>query len=187
MEQLTDFIRSQINIDDKVLEHILSNFKERVIAKDKFALKKGQIATEYFFIQSGGLRIYLDDQDRQVTAWIALENNFFTELSSLNHQTPTRFNIQAIEDTVLLTINKDKMEGLYQQFPEWQQFGRQIWETAFLKIIDGIIAFQTMTAEERYLMTMQGSELLNRIPLKDLASFLGITPTSLSRLRKTIR
>lgn len=187
MGQFKDFIKSQINIDDKVLETILSHFKERTIAKEKFVLKKGQIATEYFFIESGGLRLYLDNQDKQITNWIALENDFFTDLSSINCQVPTRFNIQAIEETVLLAIKKDKMEKLYEQFPEWQQFGRKIWERAFMKIIDGIISFQTMSAEGRYLETMQQSEFLNRIPLKDLASFLGITPTSLSRLRKTIK
>ena len=79
------------------------------------------------------------------------------------------------------------MENLYKQFPLWQEFGRQVWEKTFLKLLEGIISFQTMTAEERYLSAMQESELLKRVPLKYLASYLGMTPTSLSRLRKTIK
>ena len=79
------------------------------------------------------------------------------------------------------------MELLYKQFPAWQQFGRQIWENAFLKVINGILSYQTMTAEERYLHMMKQSALLQRVPLKQLASYLGITQTSLSRLRKNIK
>lgn len=187
MDKLRNYIKSQINIDDADLEVILSNFKELKIAKDKFALKQGQMATNYFFVKSGGLRVYFDHNDRQITSWIALENEFFTDLSSLKNQLPSKFNIEAIEETVLLTIKLDKMEQLYKQFPLWQQFGRQIWEANFLKLVEGIIGFQTLTAEERYLSAMQESELLQRVPLKHLASFLGVTPTSLSRLRKKIQ
>lgn len=116
-----------------------------------------------------------------------MENEFFTDLSSLKNKNPSKFNFQAIEDTILLTIKADKMEQLYKQFPKWQQFGRQIWETNFMNLVEGIISFQTLTAEERYLALMKDSEFLQRVPLKHLASFLGITQTSLSRLRKKIQ
>ncbi len=184
MERLKNYIKSQILIDETDLASILSNFKELKIPKGRFVLKKGQVATNYFFVKSGGLRVYFDHNERQVTGWIALENDFFTDLSSLKTQTPSHFYIQAMEDTVLLTIKSDKMNELYKQFPLWQQFGRQIWETTFLRLLQCIIGFQTMTAEERYMTAMEDSDLLKRVPLKYLASYLGITPTSLSRLRK---
>lgn len=187
MDKLKNHIKSQIQIDDADLEIILSNFKELKITKDRFALKQGQLATNYYFVKSGGLRIYFDHNDKQITSWIALENEFFTDLASLKNQFPSKFNFQAIEDTILLTIKSDKMEQLYKKFPLWQQFGRQIWEANFLKLVEGVIGFQTLTAEERYLSAMQESELLQRVPLKHLASFLGVTPSSLSRLRKTIQ
>ena len=187
MIALSNFIKSQINISDEDLQTILSNFQQRTIDKDKFLIKTGQIATSYYFIISGGLRIYFDKDDKQITAWLAFENDFFTELKSLKSDQPTKFNIQAIESSSLLTIDKAQMELLYKQFPSWQQFGRQIWEDAFLKVINGIISYQTMTAEERYLNLMKQSDLLQRVPLKQLASYLGITQTSLSRLRKSIK
>ena len=187
MQQLINYIKSQIIIDDNELQFILSSFKERMVVREQFVLKQGHVANDYFFIKSGGLRIYMINHDKQVTGWIALENEFFTELSSLKNQAPSRFNIQAIEDTAMLTIDRNTMHRLYNEFPCWQQFGRQVWENAFLKVIDGIISFQTMTAEERYVNAMQQSDLLQRVPLKDLSSYLGITPTSLSRLRKNIK
>jgi CRP-like cAMP-binding protein len=187
MESLKNYIKSQINIGETELDVIVSNFKELSIKKDRFALKKGQVATNFYFIQSGGLRVYFDHNEKQITTWVALENEFFTDLSSLKNQLPSKFNLQALEDTVLWTIKSDKMEQLYKQFPLWQQFGRQIWETNFTNLVEGIIGFQTLTAEERYLTAMEQSDLLQRVPLKHLASYLGITQTSLSRLRKKIK
>jgi CRP-like cAMP-binding protein len=186
MESLKNYIKSQINIGEPELETIISYFEVLTIKKDRFALKQGQVATNFYFVKSGGLRIYFDNNEKQITTWIALENEFFTDLSSLKNQLPSKFNIQALEDTVLLTIKSNKMEQLYKQFPLWQQFGRQVWETNFINLVEGVIGFQTLTAEERYLKAMAESELLQRVPLKHLASFLGITQTSLSRLRKKI-
>jgi CRP-like cAMP-binding protein len=187
MTELYDFIKSQINIDENELQTILSNFNELKIAKDKFVLKQGHFATDYYFIKSGGLRIGFDKNDSSKTAWVALENEFFTDLTSIKNKVPSKYNIQAMEDTVLFTIKSETMNQLYKEFPVWQQFGRQIWENAFLKVVDGLLSFQNMNAEERYMSTMQQTDLLQRIPLKDLASFLGITQTSLSRLRKNIK
>ncbi len=187
MDELGQFLKSQITIPDDDLGVILSNFQERIVLKGRHILMKGQVATVYYFIKSGGLRIYFNKGNKEITGWLAFENEFFTELSSLKSGKPTQFNIHAIETTSLLTTHKDKMDQLYQQFPEWQRFGRLIWETAFLKVINGIISYQTMTAEERYLMVMEQSDLLKRVPLKELSSYLGITQTSLSRLRKNIK
>ena len=86
----------------------------------------------------------------------------------------------------MLVISAEKMEELYSRFPEWQQFGRLVWEDAIVGMIQGIMRFQSLSAEERYLYEVQ-SDFLKRLPLKQLASYLGMTPTSLSRLRKKMR
>lgn len=187
MTELGDFIKSQISISDSDLQTVLSNFNERTIEKERFLIRKGQVVTSYYFVKSGGLRIYFDKEDRHITGWLAFENDFFTELNSLKSGQPTLFNIQAIEDTTLLSIDKNKIEKLYKEFPVWQQFGRQIWEDAFLKVVNGILSYQTMTAEERYMHMMKQSDLLQRVTLKQLASYLGITQTSLSRIRKSVK
>ena len=187
MQSLSHFIQSQIPVSEDTLSIILTYFKERTVEKDGFVLRQGQVAADYFFVKSGGLRIYFDAQDKQVTGWFAFENEFFAELSSLKSGQPSRFTIQAVEKTELLTISHQHMEQLYRRFPEWQQFGRQLWETAFLKVLDGILTYQTMTAEERYLYLLQQSDLVQRVPLHQLSFYLGITPNSLSRLRKNIR
>lgn len=184
---LLKFLEQKTDIPNADLENIISNFREIRLKKNDYFLKQGQRSYDYVFIQSGGLRIYLENEDRQITVWLAFENYFFAELSSLKNNTPSRLNIQAFENCLLYIIPFEKMEQLYVQYPSWQKFGREIWEQAYLNVIEGIIAHQTMTAEERYLMCLQQPEIMQRVPLKYMASFLGITTTSLSRLRKKIK
>lgn len=187
MKELSDFIRSKTTIEESVLEVILSKFKIKKIKKGDLILKRGQIAYQYFFINSGALRFFYGEEDQQLTAWVVFQNEFFAEISSLNPQKPTRFNIEAIENSELFYIDKPEMEKLYKQFPAWQEFGRITWEAMAVRMINQIISFQTLSAEERYLEFMKNPELLQRVPVKQIASYLGITPNALSRIRKNIK
>ncbi|QSB25327.1 Crp/Fnr family transcriptional regulator [Flavobacterium sp. CLA17] len=187
MQQLIDFIKTKIEIREDNLEIILSNFQEMILEKGQFILKTGQIANHYYFIKSGALRFYYGDYEEQLTAWVIVKNEFFTEISSLNPQLPTRFNIEAIEKTELFCINKEAMEMLYKQIPAWQEFGRITWENMSIRMINQIISFQTLSAQDRYLEFIQDKELMKRVPVKQIASYLGITPNALSRIRKNIK
>jgi CRP-like cAMP-binding protein len=187
VKQLSDFIKSKVAIEETDLQIILSKFKEQTVKKGKFVLRKGQIANQYFFIKSGGLRFSYGEYDMSNTSWVVFQNQFFTEISSMMPQVPTRFNIEAIEETVFLYISKQEMELLYRQFPVWQEFGRKIWEGLGIDMIEQIVNFQSLSAEERYLEFMKVPEIMQKVPIKNLASLLGITPNALSRIRKNIR
>ncbi len=169
MQQLSDFIKSKVAIEETDLQIILSKFKEQTVKKGKFVLKKGQIANQYFFIKSGGLRFSYGAFGVRDTSWVVFQNRFFTEMFSLMPQKPTRFDIEAVEETVLLYVSKPEMELLYRQFPVWQEFGRKTWEGLAVGMIDQIVSFQTLTAEERYLEFRKTPELLQKISIKNLA------------------
>lgn len=187
MKEFRDFIRSKVAIPDLDLDAILSVFKIKQVKKGQLILKRGQIADQYFYINSGALRFFFGEFDEQLTAWVVFQGEFFTEISSLNPQKPTRFNIEAIEHTELIYIGKREMDELYKQFPAWQEFGRITWEAMAVRMIDQIINFQTLSAEERYLKFIANPELIKKVPVKQIASFLGITPNALSRIRKNLR
>jgi Cyclic nucleotide-binding domain len=178
MKQLADFIKSKIHIEETDLQAVLSKFKERTVNKGQFILKKGQIAHQYFFIKSGGCRFFYGDYEQENTTWVVFQDDFFTEISSLHPQKPSRFNVEAIE--------KSDMDALYKQIPAWQEFGRKTWQEYAVRMIDMILNFQSQTAEERYLEFMKTPELIQRVPIKHLATYLGITPNALSRIRKNI-
>src|SRR3954469_21935392 len=110
MEELSDFIKSKISIEKMDLDVILSAFKAKRVKKGQLILKRGQIADQYFYIRSGALRFFFDGPDEQVTAWVVFQDEFFTEISSLSPQKATRFNIEAIEDTEVLYIDKPDMD-----------------------------------------------------------------------------
>jgi CRP-like cAMP-binding protein len=187
MEEFVKFIRDIIWIDELDLQLVLSRCSERQVSKGKLLLRKGQIANQYFFIVSGGVRFYYEANDQENTTWVMFNNEFFTEISSLNPQQPSRFNIEAIEETKLVVIDKKDMDFLYSQVAVWEEFGRKIWEATTVRMIDQIMNFQTLSAEERYLSFMTNSQLIQKVPVKQVAAVLGITPNALSRIRKKIR
>ncbi|WP_103068497.1 Crp/Fnr family transcriptional regulator [Aquimarina sediminis] len=186
MEKLTNYINSYITITEKELEIVLSFFKKREIPKGQFVLKEKQLVTDYYFIDSGGLIIYDLKNNIQSTRYFAFENELITDISKIKTRERSDSYIRTIEDTILYTITYQKMEELYDRFPFWQKFGRLVWEDAFISVLFGIHNFQSLTAKERYLDLLKRSDLINRVPLKDLSLFLGITPSSLSRIRKEI-
>jgi CRP-like cAMP-binding protein len=187
MEAFKKFIRTIVGIDELDLNLVLSKCSEKQVPKGKMILKKGQIASQYFFIVSGGVRFFYHLNDQENTTWVVFKNEFFTEISSLHPQKPTRFNIEAVEDTELVIINKKDMDFLYGHIAVWEEFGRKIWQAMAVRMIDQILNFQTLSAEERYLEFMNNPELMQKTPVKQLASVLGITPNALSRIRKNIR
>lgn len=187
MSKLETHIKSVINISENDLRDLIGYFEPKEIKKNKFLVREGQIMDRFYFITSGGLRVYLNHEEKQITAWLSFENDWLTDIACQKTGRPTAYNIQALEDTELMTIKSDEMNKLYDKYPSWQEFGRKLWENAFLEVVDGMIRYQTMSAEERYLHFIKRSDILQRVPLKLLSSFLGITPTSLSRLRKNIQ
>lgn len=186
MKEFSDFIKSHVSISETDLTIVLSKFKEKTIKKGTLVLRKGQIANQYFYIKSGALRLFYGEYDEQHTSWAFFQNTFFTEISSLNPQAPTRFNIEAVEATELLVITKAEMEQLYKLLPVWQEFGRKIWEEMCIKQVDQNLQYQTLSAKEKYLELLKNSDFIKKIPVKQLASILGITPNALSRIRKNI-
>lgn len=187
MEVLKKYIQSKVKLESSTLERILTSFETKLYEKDKAVVRKGQYVTKYYFIAKGGIRIVIDTPEKEVTAWLIFENNFFSDLESLRSGQVSKAKILALEDTEIYSIEATKMHKYYDQFSEWQEFGRLIMEDAFLNVVESLISFQVMDAEARYLKLLEKSDVINRVPLKQLASYLGITPNSLSRIRKNIR
>lgn len=186
MQELKNLIRSSVGLEEEDLQKILGHFTLKTLLKSQLLLKRGQIASHYYFLNKGALRFFYND-DQELTAWIVQPGEFFAEISSLSPGVPSRFNIEAVVNTELYCIHKNDMDLLYKQIPAWQEFGRKLWEGMAVRMISEIISFQTMTVEERYLAFLQKPGFMQFISVKQLASYLGITPNALSRIRKNLR
>ncbi len=186
MKDLKVIINQIVSLSEQDADIVISHFYERRLTRGQLLLKKGQVASHYYFLRSGGLRFSYRGEV-ELTAWIVQPGEFFTEISSLSPEIPTRFDIEAIENSEIYCISKLHMEALYKEIPAWQEFGRKTWERMAIRMINEIIRFQTMTVEERYLEFLKIPGFMQLVSVKQLASYLGITPNALSRIRKNLR
>jgi CRP-like cAMP-binding protein len=159
----------------------------RWIKKGDYLLHAGQVCNHVSFINTGCFRVFHEHQQAEFTTYFAFENEYVTDYSSFLTRKPSLDNIVALEDAEVLQLGYDHMQKFYEQYPVWQKFGRLIAEHIFLMLAERSKDLQRKTPEELYLLMMNSQvKILDRVPLKYIASYLGITPEALSRIRKRI-
>jgi len=185
MEALKACIQSQLSIEHDVLDEVLSSFQTRKIKKGEFFLESGKTCREMAFIETGYLRMYDIVDGKEITFWIGNEGRFITSLSSFVFQTENYWNVQALTDCTVQVISRTKHFQLCEVHQKWLEFDNLILARSFAMLEQNMFSQLHTTAQQRFdgLMTSQPS-LFNHVPLQYIASMLGITPESLSRLRK---
>lgn len=185
--ELKNFISKYITLSDPELEEITALFQKRTVGKNDFLLRQGEICKDLIFVQKGCLRLYYITDGIEVSVWFSFQYSSAIEISSFISQKPSEYFLQAIEDSEILYLPKYELDKLYNSHPKMQEMMRKFWEDVVLNLIDRFTALQRDSAEERYQDLLGKPDFLQTIPQKYLASFIGITPTSLSRIRKNIR
>jgi CRP-like cAMP-binding protein len=183
---LEEFITRYVDLSELELEDVTSKFKSKLVKKNNYLLREGDTCKDLVFVQKGCLRLYYVKDDIEVSVWFAFQQSSAIEIYSFISENPSNYFIQAIEDSEVLCLSKTELNKLYQYQPKMQEMMRNFWEDVILNLISRFTALQTDSAEKRYLDLLSKPGYLNSIPQKYLASFIGITPTSLSRIRKQI-
>jgi CRP-like cAMP-binding protein len=184
MRELEQYISSYFHVGQQELETIAGFFKAESIEKNAYFLKGGHYVDRLSFIRSGMLRVYAPSGDKDVTQWIATEGTFLTDLSSLVFDTPARWTMQAITPVELFSISKRDYQDLGKLIPQWHQLEKLFIAKCFTMLEDRIFSHLSMSAEERYnLLFDTNRELLNQVPLHYLASMLGMSAETFSRIR----
>ncbi|SEL52289.1 cAMP-binding domain of CRP or a regulatory subunit of cAMP-dependent protein kinases [Aquimarina amphilecti] len=185
MEKLKNCILSQVSIDKNALNNILSVFNPLEITKGEFFLESGKICRQMAFIESGFMRMYDIADGKEITLWIGSEGKFITSLSSFIFETNNNWNIQAITDCKLYTINRKNHFELNKTEPKWLEFDNLLLANSFALLEKNMFSQLHTTAKQRFNSLLnEEPELFKNVPLQYIASMLGITPESLSRLRK---
>jgi CRP-like cAMP-binding protein len=185
MNALETYIKSSVSLSPNDLETISSFFKPASLSKGDYFGKKGKFCDKLSFVQTGYLRIFVEADDREVTQWISGPGYFITDLSSFIFNTPGRWHIQALTDCTLSEINRTDYELLSKKLPAWKEVDRLLIVKCFGMMEERILNHLYMSTEERFQHLMKTQpELFNLVPLQYLASMLGMTPETLSRLRK---
>jgi len=186
MTELEQYIQSYFGVvDTEDLKTIVSLFTSTTIKKGEYLLKTGKRCDKLSFVQSGFLRIFAATEEKEVTQWISTKGYFTIDLSSFVFDTPSRWSIQALVDTELYSITKEDYKKIRDVVPKWRELEKLFLVRCFTILEDRIFSHLSMTAEERYnLFFAYNRELLNQVPLQYIASMLGMTPETFSRIRK---
>lgn len=160
-------------------------FQEEKLQKNEFFTQTDKTCDKLSFVKSGILRIYTLSDGKEITQWISTQNFLLTEVMGFFFNQPNRWAIQALTETELLSITKTNYLKLCQEFPKWNEIEKQLIMKCFMMMEDRIFSHLSMTAEERYeLYFQQNKKLFNQVPLQYIASLLGMTAETLSRIRK---
>lgn len=187
MQQLKSFISKYLNISD--LEYVeFVNITQLVkFKKNEMILSEGEHCNFLLFILSGCIRYFYVVDGQENTAQFFFENDFFTDYESFITGKPSKINIQALENCEMLKISKSDLYKLYDEIPRFERLGRLLAENAYIGLRNRRNEFLNKEPHERYIHLMQNRpEVIQRVPQHIIASFIGIKPQSLSRIRKKI-
>ena len=184
MTQLFDYFKRFSPLTAEAKKAIEEITKVVHIQKNKDLQPIGHTCRTIYFINKGIARIYYYKDGIDITESFALENNIIARVESLFTGKPSRKAIQVLEDAEIVAIDADKLFKLYDIYPEIERLFRKIFEASHVETVNRIEGIQFHTAEERYKALLEEAPtILQRVPLKYIASYLGITQVSLSRIR----
>lgn len=180
LETITGFTSSELDV-------VLQYFRQKNYKKKTVMIESGEVANEVFFVVKGCIRLYCWKDGTELSTYFFTENMFAGTYDSFISRKPTRVAMETLEDTSVLALSYQSLEELYKVFPKMNEFIRKSIEQRFVILHDLFTSYLLNSPEERYINLLnENPELLNRIPQHLVASFLGVTPVSLSRIRNRV-
>ena len=185
IEPLIAFFDKLIPLNKSEKDVVAEKFHPRLYRKRQYVLQEGDTCNLFHFVVRGCLRMYKIDEKGVVhILQFASENYWITDLGSFHGQKPSDLNIDALEDTMVLQISRDELVDIYQKEQKFNRIFRVLIENSFVNLQKRLLQTISSTADERYQSFIESyPHLVNRLPQTQIASFLGITPEFLSRLR----
>lgn len=184
--RFTTLLTSNIDIDAQTIQQLASRCQMRQFKKGEFLLRMGEKCGHSFFIESGLLRQFtVDDKGKEHIIQFAPENWFIADYESVHFDEPSSYFIEALEDTTVLMLEEVFIEELARTNPTFIHFNNKLLYNYIRTLQKRVTQLQSTSAEQRYLDFIEMCpDVLLRVPQTMVASYLGITPESLSRIRK---
>ena len=184
---LTHYLEQQIPLSEEELLFLADNIPEEKILKHTLLLAAGQISQAFYFVVKGCVRMYYLVDGVEKTTFFYTEGTFVSSYKSFIQQVPAPHFLQTVEDTCLSVISTESAHQLLQLFPRFEFLARVAMESELSVYQDMIASFVTLNAEQRYLKLLETQpDLPQRIPQHFIATYLGVSPETLSRIRKRI-
>lgn len=188
INQLTRALHKLSPIPATELEAAIPYFEEKTIKKGAYFIQQGQTCRHIAFILEGTLRsYYLNEKGEETTSCFCTESNLATSYKSLSLQQASTLTMQALEDTELLLLEYDHLQQLYASSPAWQAIGRAVAEREYFVMEAYASTLNTQTAKEKYLKLLaEQPTVLQIASVEDIASYLGVSRRTLSRIRQEL-
>lgn len=187
INNLLHSIQNLITLNLIEINTVKSLFEERYYKKGDFYLEEGQICKQVGFVAEGLFRYYINQDGEEKTYAFSQENNYVCNYESFLSQSPSSKIIHALEDCAVLVISHENLQLFYSNISQGERFGRIAIEAVFLELLENLTSFYTETPELRYeRFVKKHTDLQQRISQYHIASFIGVKPQSLSRIRKRI-
>lgn len=184
---MVEMMSNFIDLIDDEKQGILDAFPIKTFTKDSFLLKEGQISKDSFVVIKGCVRKYFLNDGEEITSEFYTEFQSAANVNSMVNQKPSKYNLVCTEDTTVAIMNSEKENILYEKFPRFAEVCRVEMEKMLGSSHEEFLFFKNSSAKERYLnLLKERPDLINRVPQYQLASYLGIKPETLSRIRKRI-
>ena len=184
--KLLYYIHKWTRISEAEETVILSSFERFSVRKKELLLEPETICQHLYFVINGCLRsFFVDDKGVEHIYQIRMDNQWISDLESFFSQDPSKYYIEALEDSELLRISKDGLDLLYTQIPALERYFRILFQKAYVNALKRLNSTMWEPAIDRYNeMLKEHPDMFQRVPLVYIASYLGITPESLSRIRR---
>ena len=183
--KIVDRITSKYsNLNDLVKIELLENARVLKLPKGTTLVKEGQLSDKTFFIIKGCARAYYLKEGKDISDWFAFEDEFISSINSFFLNVPSPHYIEVLEDSILLEISRNDVEKLSEKYHDFERLTKVIVTKTMLQQQQRIVSMQFYTAEEKYknLLSIR-KDITNRVPLTHIASYIGITLETLSRIR----
>jgi CRP-like cAMP-binding protein len=170
----------------EIAVEIVNNFREIEIPKYHFLLQAGKVSNDYVFLLEGFMRSYtFDTEGNDITTNFYTPNQVVIEVASFFNRIESQESFQTITDCKGLVISYEQVQVLFHSIPQFREFGRKVLVQGITSLKQRMLSMINQTAEQRYEnLLLTKPEILQNAPLKHIATYLGITDTSLSRIRK---
>lgn len=183
---LPDFLLQIVAFPPEELDDILTHFKKETVGKNQVLVKEGQICNKLYFIEKGVARsYYLKEDGKEITQWFFVEGKIMSSIESFFQQIPSFYYLEMLEDSEIYSITREDLDALFARYHNMEKFGRLLSTEMLTRVINKLNALQFQTAKERYdYMLTEFPDISSRVPLGYIASYLGMTQETLSRIRR---
>lgn len=187
MEQIREYFEQTVSMTDKDWQFFSSRLVQQKFPKGTLLLQSGQTENYLSFIEKGIVRFYVPEAETEITFSFSFANEFVSAYDSFLTQDPCRYDVETLVETILWRLTYKDLQDIYAATAIGNTIGRYAGESLFLRNLKREMSLLIESAEQRYLNLLRDQpHLLQNIPLKYIATYIGITPQALSRIRRRI-